>query len=215
MCLHVFDTMRILLVEDHTVLREGVKSLLNTFPGITDIDEATTGQEALALIRKQKYKLVFLDLSLPDISGLEVLQRINDTGIHCRIAILSLHPEEQYASRAFKLGAIGYINKNSSFEDLKLAISKLLDGQMYISSGYAEKLAFDDDLVSLPHEKLSDRELEVMVMIARGESLSDIANKLCVADKTVSTYRSRILEKMLCSSNAELTMYAIKNGLIQ
>lgn len=207
--------MRILLAEDHTVLREGVKSMLNTFPGINAVDEASTGQEALTLIRKHNYDLVFLDISLPDINGLEVLQRIKDTGLDCRTAILSLHPEEQYASRAFKLGAVGYINKNFSFEELKMAIKKLLEGGNYISPTYAEKIAFSDDISSLPHEKLSDRELQVMLLIAKGNNLSCIADKLCITDKTVSTYRARVLKKMFCNSNAELTIYAIKNGLIQ
>ena len=212
--MYFFNNMRILLADDHTVLREGVKSVLNSFPGIHAVDEAPTGQKALALVREHDYHLVFLDISLPDINGLEVMQRIKDTGLSCRIAILSLHPEEQYASRAFKLGAVGYIRKNSSFEDLTRAIKKLLAGGKYVSPNYAEKLAFSDDTTSLPHEKLSDRELQVMLLIAKGNSLSDIADKLCIADKTVSTYRTRILEKMLFNNNAELTIYAIKNGLI-
>ena len=206
--------MRILLADDHCVLREGLKSVLNTFNRINVVDEATNGQEALALARKNDYELVFLDISLPDINGLDVLQRMKNGGLNCRVAILSLHPEEQYASRAFRLGAVGYINKNSSFEELKKAITKLVNGGKYVSPDYAEKLAFGGDAGSLPHEKLSDRELQVMLLIAKGTSLLDIADKLCIADKTVSTYRSRILEKMFLKSNAELSIYAIKNGLI-
>lgn len=207
--------MKILLADDHSILREGVKSVLSTFNLITCVDEASSGHEAMALARKNDYDLVFLDISLPDINGLEVLQRMKNSGLKCRIAILSLHPEKQYASRAFKMGAVGYISKNSSFEELKSAIHKLLNGGKYVSQNYAELLAFSDDTTALPHEKLSDRELQVMLMIARGLSLSEIADKLCIADKTVSTYRSRILEKMFVNSNAELSIYAIKNGLIQ
>lgn len=206
--------MRILLADDHSILREGVKSVLNSFNGINTVDEAPTGHEALALARKHDYDIILLDISLPDINGLEVLQRMKNAGLNCRTAILSLHSEEQYANRAFKLGAVGYISKNTSFEELKMAISKLLNGGKYVSPGYAEKLAFSDDTTALPHEKLSDRELQVMLMIAKGSSLSDIADKLCIADKTVSTYRSRILDKMFFNNNAELTIYAIKNGLI-
>lgn len=206
--------MKVLLADDHSVLREGVKSVLNGFSEIATIDEAPTGQKALSMARKQHYDLIFLDISFPDINGLEVLQRMKNAGLNCRIAILSLHSEEQYASRAFKMGAVGYISKNSSFEELKIAITKLLNGGKYVSPNYAEALAFSDDATSLPHDKLSDRELQVMLMIAKGASLSDIAEKLCIADKTVSTYRTRIMEKMVFNSNAELTIYAIKNGLI-
>lgn len=207
--------MRILLADDHSILREGVKSMLSAFPGINAVDEAPTGQDALALARKHDYEIIFLDISLPDINGLEVLQRMKNAGKNCRVAILSLHPEEQYASRAFKMGAVGYISKNSGFDELTAAITKLLNGGKYVSPNYAEKLAFsDDNTSSLPHEKLSDRELQVMLLIAKGASLSEIAGKLCIADKTVSTYRSRILEKMFFTNNAELTIYAIKNGLI-
>jgi two-component system, NarL family, invasion response regulator UvrY len=207
--------MKILLADDHTVLREGVKSVLNTFPNNIVVDEATTGKETLEKLKNGDYDLLILDISLPDINGLEVLQRIKDASMKSRVAILSFHAEEQFATRAFKLGAIGYINKNSSFEELRNAFEQLIQGKNYISHTFAEQLAFGGNEDILPHESLSDRELQIMLMIAGGKSLSNIADKLCIADKTVSTYRARVLEKMQLQNNAELTIYAIKNGLIQ
>ena len=206
--------MRVLLADDHSILREGVKSVLNALDQNTVVDEASKGQDAIAMARANQYDLILLDISLPDINGLEVLQRIKNSGSSASVAFLSLHPEGQYASRAFSMGAVGYINKNASFDELKGALEKLMKGGKYVSSSYAEKIAFGDDPASLPHQKLSDRELQVMLHIAKGASLSEIADKLCIADKTVSTYRTRVMEKMHFKYNAEITIYAMKMGLI-
>lgn len=206
--------MHILLADDHTVLREGLKSILSELPSVTRIDEASLGKEALTKMKNHAFDLVILDISLPDINGLEVLQRIKHMGIETRVAMMSFHKEEQYASRAFQLGAVGYINKNISYSELKAALLRLIRGGNYIPQEFAETLAFGKLTGKLPHEHLSNREFQVMLMLAQGKSLKEVAEVMCVADKTVSTYRRRIMEKMNITSNAEITMYAIKSGLI-
>ena len=163
------------------------------------------------------YDLVILDVSMPGMSGLDVLRKIKERNLHTRVLILSVHPQEQYAIHAFKMGASGYLSKDSAFEELTLAIRKIASGGRYIASAFAEKLAFNgyDSGTCKLHEKLSEREFQVMVMLAKGKSVTEIAKEIFISDKTVSTYRARILEKMGMKKNAELTMYAIKNNLIE
>jgi DNA-binding NarL/FixJ family response regulator len=209
--------MKILIADDHSIVREGLKQYINTLDEIKLIDEAVNGNEAWAKIKDGSYDLVILDVSMPGMSGLDVLRNIKERNLQTRVLMLSVHPQEQYAIHAFKLGASGYISKDSAFEELTLAIRKILSGGRYIGNSFAEKLAFNgyDPVNRLPHEKLSERELQVMIMLAKGKSVTEIAKEIFISDKTVSTYRARILEKMGFKKNAELTIYAIKNNLIE
>ena len=209
--------MKILIADDHSIVREGLKQYVKTLDEVKLIDEAVDGNEAWTKIKDGSYDLVILDVSMPGLSGLEVLQKIKERNLQTRVLILSVHPQEQYAIHAFKMGASGYLSKDSAFEELTLAIKKIASGGRYIASAFAEKLAFngfDSDTRKL-HEKLSEREFQVMVMLAKGKSVTEISKEIFISDKTVSTYRTRILEKMGMKKNAELTMYAIKNNLIE
>jgi two-component system, NarL family, invasion response regulator UvrY len=209
--------MKILIADDHSIVREGLKQYVNTLDEVKLIDEAVNGDEAWAKIRNGCYDLVILDISMPGMSGLDVLLKIRESNLPTRVLILSVHPQEQYAVHAFKLGASGYLSKESAFEELTVAIKKIASGGRYIGEAFAEKLAFNgfDSSDKLPHEKLSEREFQVMVMLASGKSITEIAKDIFISDKTVSTYRTRILEKMGLKKNAELTIYAIKNNLIE
>jgi two-component system, NarL family, invasion response regulator UvrY len=209
--------MKVLIADDHSIVREGVKQVLESMPSVSWIDEAGEGFETLTKVKSCNYDFVVLDLSMPGISGMEILQRIKDLGLNQKVLVLSFHPQEQYARRAFNLGASGYLSKNCNFSEIKEAMMKISDGGRYISSCFAEKLAFGDDNSQdcLLHEKLSDREFQVMIMLAQGETVTAISKKLFVSDKTVSTYRSRILHKLNLDSNSALTGYALRNGLIE
>jgi two-component system, NarL family, invasion response regulator UvrY len=209
--------MKILLADDHSVVREGLKQLVKTLDEVKLIDEALDGNEAWSKIKDGNYDLVILDVSMPGMSGLEVLQKIKVRNLKTPVLILSVHPQEQYAIHAFKMGAWGYISKDCAFEELTLAIKKIASGGKYIGSAFAEKLVFniyDPDNLPL-HEKLSEREFQVMIMLAKGKSVTEISKEIFISDKTVSTYRTRILVKMGMKKNAELTFYAIKNNLIE
>lgn len=209
--------MKILIADDHSIVREGLKQYVKTLDEVKLIDEAIDGNEAWTKIKDGGYDLVILDVSMPGMSGLEVLQKIKERNLQTRVLILSVHPQEQYAIRAFKMGASGYLSKDSAFEELTLAIKKIASGGRYVASAFAEKLAFngyDSDTHTL-HEKLSEREFQVMVMLAKGKSVTEISKEIFISGKTISTYRARILEKMGMKKNAELTMYAIKNNLIE
>jgi len=209
--------MKILIADDHTIVREGLKQYVKTLDEVKLIDEAAEGNEAWTKIKDGEYDLVILDVSMPGMSGLDVLQKIKERNMPTRVLILSVHPQEQYAFHAFKLGASGYITKDSASEELTLAIKKITAGGRYIASAFAEKLAFNgiEPGEKLPHEKLSAREFQVMIMLARGKSVTEISKEIFISDKTVSTYRTRILEKMGLKKNAELTIYAIKHELIE
>jgi two-component system invasion response regulator UvrY len=208
--------MNILIVDDHSIVREGLKHFVKTLDEVKLIDEAADGNEAWIKIKNGSYDLVILDVSMPGMSGLDVLQKIKERDLKTPVLILSVHPQEQYAVHAFKMGASGYLSKDSASEELTVAIKKILSGGRYIGKAFAEKLAFNgfDPREKLPHEKLSEREFQVMLMLAKGKSVTEIAKEIFISDKTVSTYRARILEKMGIKKNAELTMYAIKNNLI-
>ena len=209
--------MKILIADDHSIVREGLKQYVKTLDEVSLIDESVNGNEAWTKIKDGSYDLVILDVSMPGMSGLDVLRNIKERKLQTRVLILSVHPQEQYAIHAFKMGASGYISKDSAFEELTLAIKKIASGGRYIASAFAEKLAFngfDSDTHKI-HEKLSEREFQVMVMLAKGKSVTEISKEIFISDKTVSTYRARILEKMGMKKNAELTMYAIKNNLIE
>jgi len=209
--------MRILIADDHAIVREGVKQIVKTLPEVNQIDEASDGKEALAKLCSTRYDLAILDISMPEITGLDLLQHLKNKNIRTNVLMLSFHPQEQYAVRAFKLGASGYISKDSAFEELTTAIRKIAAGGKYVSAAFAEKLLFNEVSSSnqLLHESLSEREFQVMIMLAKGKSATEIAAEIFISDKTVTTYRTRIMEKMRMKKNAELTIYAIKNKLIE
>ena len=204
---------KILTVDDHEVVRRGVKDMFTE--ASATFGEARSGAEALTLIREQDWDIVVLDISLGGRNGLEVLGEIKQLKPSLPVLILSMHAEEQYAVRAFKAGASGYINKASTGEELRRAILKIVKGGQYVGPALAEKIVLQlARPEQLPHETLSDRELQVLCAIASGQTVGEIAQKLSLSDKTISTYRRRILDKMDMKTNAELTHYAIRNGLV-
>jgi len=207
---------RILIIDDHAVVRDGVKKIFEEQTGPVVFGEASTRLEALQLAREQDWDLAVLDLSLGSHSGLEVLKELKQIRPQLPVLILSMHSEEQYARRAFKAGASGYIAKDSSRVDLAIALQKVASGGRYVTSALAEKLVIDLGGASdrPAHETLSDREFEVMRLIASGKTVTEIAELLSLSDKTISTYRTRILEKMEMKTNAELIRYAIHNKLV-
>jgi len=209
--------IRILVADDHTVVREGIKQILTGQDDMVVEDEAGNGQEVINSITKKHFDLILLDISMPGRSGLEILEEIKTIQPKLPVLILSMHPEEQYAVRTLRAGAAGYLTKASAPQELISAIRKVSKGGKYVTSSLAEKLAFELDTgVEKPdHEKLSNREYQVMLMLASGRSVSEVAEELCLSAKTISTYRTRILEKMNMKKNAELTLYAVKNSLIQ
>lgn len=209
--------IRILIADDHAIVRRGLKQILSEIPEVEAIDEAGNGQEVLAKLGKSGYDLVLLDISMPGRSGLDVLKQIKADRPGQQVLMLSMHPEEQYAVRALKAGASGYLTKESAPEELITAARKILSGGKYVSAALAEKFAseLNRDIEKAPHETLSDREFEIMLMIASGKTVKEIGDELALSIKTVSTYRSRILAKMNLKNNAEITRYAIENGLLQ
>ncbi len=208
--------IRILVVDDHAIVREGLKQILGDVNDMSVSDEAAGGQEALAKIRGGEFDVVLLDISLPGRSGLEILKEIKTERPRLPVLILSMHAEEQYAVRTLRAGASGYLTKASAPDELIGAIRKVSSGRKYVSSSLAEKLALelDIDTQKPPHAALSDREYQVMMMLASGKSVKEIADELCLSVKTISTYRSRVMEKMNMKKNAELTLYAIQNHLV-
>ncbi|MGD1153822.1 MAG: response regulator transcription factor [Syntrophales bacterium] len=208
--------IRIIIVDDHPVVRRGLKQILHEEPDIKVIGEAESAQEAFKIIRTIDCDAVVLDISLPGASGVEILKQLKYEYKKLPVLILSVHPEEQYAVRVMKAGASGYLTKESAPEELVKAIRKIISGGKYISSSFAERLIMDIDASGKPrHEKLSDREFEIMRMIAQGKAIKKIAEELYLSEKTVSTYRTRLLEKMKMTTNAEIISYALKNKLIE
>jgi DNA-binding NarL/FixJ family response regulator len=206
----------ILVADDHAVVRQGVKQILADVNDMAVKDEAQDGSETLEKVLQNDYDVVLLDISMPGRSGLEVLEDIKNQRPKLAVLILSMHPEEQYAVRALRAGASGYLTKASAPQELIGAIRKVASGGKYVTSSLAEKLAdeLEIDTEKLPHERLSNREHQVMLMLAAGKSVSDIADELCLSVKTISTYRTRIMDKMGMKKNAELTLYAVHNKLI-
>ncbi|MBM4350475.1 MAG: response regulator transcription factor [Deltaproteobacteria bacterium] len=206
---------KILIADDHPIVRRGLKQLLTENGGDIFVGEAQTSQEALESIKKEDWDMVMLDIAMPGRGGLDVLKEIKQRCPGLPVLVLSMYPEEQYGLRALRIGASGYMTKEAAPENLVIAIGKILGGGIYVTPTLAEKLAFDlkrDDSRPL-HEVLSDREHQVMCLIASGKTVSDIAEDLFLSVKTISSYRTRILGKMKMKNNAELTHYAIKNGL--
>jgi two-component system invasion response regulator UvrY len=207
--------IRVIIVDDHPVVRRGLKQIIAAEQDMQVVGEAENAREALRVIREIACDAVILDISLPDTSGLDVLSQLKSERPGLPVLIMSIHDEEQYALRVLKAGASGYLMKNSIPEELIKAIRKITSGGKYISPPIAERLAsqFASPGKS-PHEKLSDREFQIMCLIASGKSLKEIGEALCISGKTVSSYRSRILEKMSMSTNSDLTRYALEHHLI-
>jgi len=208
--------IRILIVDDHAIFREGLKQILAKHSDMRVVDEAGSGQEVIAKVLQHKLDVVLLDISLPGRSGPELLSEIKKMKPELAVLVLSMHPEDQYAVRMMKAGALGYMTKESASKELISAIRKVSTGRHYISSKLAEEMAvaLETNTPKLPHVTLSNREFHVMRMLASGKSLKDIANELLISEKTVTTYRARILEKMNLHNNVELTLYAIENKLL-
>ena len=209
-------TLRILLVDDHAVVRQGVRQLLLNHSAAREVAEAENGAQALASLDGEPFDIVLLDISLPDINGVEVLKRIKRRAPRTAVMMFSMYPEDQYAVRSLKAGAAGYLSKTVTAAQMIEAIRQVAAGRKYVSPALAEALAdyvsFDGD--QLPHEKLSDREYQTLCMLASGKRLTDIAHALSLSVKTVSVYRARLLEKMKLRNNAELTFYVMSNRLV-
>lgn len=208
--------VKVLIVDDHVVVRDGVKSVFNEQTDRVCFGEASMPQEALQLVYEAEWDVLVLDISLGGRNGLELLKDVKQLRPKLPVLILSMHAEEQYARRAFKAGAGGYITKDCSRAELFDAINQVMQGGRYISPALAEKLVVENERsVDKPrHENLSDREFEVLRLIASGKTLSEIASLLGLSDKTISTYRARLLDKMGMKTNAELTHYAITQKLV-
>lgn len=211
-----YGMIRILIADDHSIVREGLKYMLMGFPDMTVAGEAANGQEVIDLLNKEEsWDVVVLDISMPGKSGIEVIQDIKQHSPKLPVLILSMHPEEQFAIRCLKAGASGYVGKQSVSVQLVEAIRKVHGGGKFLSPDLAERLAYyiGRDSEKPPHESLSNREFQVFRLIARGKTVTEIANELSLSVKTVSTYRTHILEKMDMKTNADLVQYAIQNKL--
>jgi len=209
--------LRILVADDHTIVREGLKQILADTSDMMVVGEAADGNEVLDQVRRAAFDLVLLDIAMPGMSGLEVLKELKSERPDLPVLMLSMYPEEQFAVRTLKAGASGYLTKQSAPDELIAAIRKVCSGGKYVTSSLAENLAvyLETDADRPPHERLSDREYQVMLMIASGKTVSSIADELSLSVKTISTNRSRALRKMGMKTNAEMTYYAIKHGLVE
>lgn len=208
--------MNILVVDDHAVVREGLKRILSELPEAQRIGEAASGAEAIAIVRMEHWDVVLLDINMPGKSGLEVLKILKTEKPSLPVLILSIYPEDQYEMRVLSAGASGYLTKETAPEQLVAAVRRVAKGRKWISATTAERLAGEtEETRGRPlHEKLSDREFDVLRLIASGKTVSQIAQQLHLSVKTVSSHRSRILRKMGMQNNAELANYGIKNGLV-
>ncbi len=209
--------IKILVVDDHAIVRDGLRRILVDTPDIVVADEASNGQEVIKKVGNNNYDLILLDISMPGRDGLDVLKQLKCTNPKIPVLILSMYPEEHYAVRSLRAGASGYLTKQNSSDELIGAIRKVAKGRRYITPSLAEKLAFElgVDARKLPHEKLSDREYQVMCMFGSGKTVKEIAEILSLSIRTISTHRAHILKKMEMKNNAQLTYYAIKNALVE
>jgi two-component system invasion response regulator UvrY len=208
--------IKIFIGDDHAIVREGLKQIVAETSDMVVAGEAANGQQVLEQVRKGDWDLILLDIAMPGRGGLDILKQLRRERPKLPVLMLSMYPEEQYAVRALKAGASGYLTKESAPEELIAAIRKVSPGGKYVSSSLAEKLAvyLETDTEKPAHEMLSDREYQVMLMIASGKTAKQIADELSLSVKTVSTHRARTLEKMGMKNNAEITYYAIKQGLV-
>jgi len=205
----------IFIIDDHAIFREGLRQILSRQPDMRVDGEAGSGGEALSIISGQSFDVVLLDISLPDLSGWNILSEIKRVRPSSAVLILSMHPEDQYAVRMLHAGAAGYVSKERAADELLTAIRKVAGGGKYVTEAVAQQLAEEVDASRprQPHELLSNREFQVMCMLAAAKSLREIAEELCLSEKTVTTYRSRILEKLNLRNNVDITHYVIQNKL--
>lgn len=211
------SSLRIMLVDDHPIVRRGLRDILvDAFAGAI-IHEVGYGRDAIALIHSQTWHVIVLDLSLPDGSGLDVLKRVRELRPRLPVLILSIHAADQFARRAIAAGASGYLTKDAADSELVTAVSRLARGGKYFGPEVLERVALGlhPDREDRPHERLSDREYQVLRMIGGGKTVSEIATELGLSVKTISTYRARVLEKMKMRTNAELTHYAVRHGIAE
>ena len=209
--------MRVLIVDDHAVVRRGLEQILVDSLKEIVVGEAANAEDAIRLVDGQEWDVVVLDISMPGRSGLDALKEIKKIRPNLPVLILSIHPEDEFATRVLRAGASGYMTKETAPDELVNAINKVVAGGKYVSAALAEKLASDleKDLGGAPpHKRLSDREYEVLLLIASGHTISEIAEDLSLSVKTISTYRARILEKTDLKGNADLVRYAITHGLV-
>ncbi len=206
-----------LLVDDHPIVRRGVKDLLLHERLVSEVEEVSSGAEALEAVRRKLWGLMLLDVALPDKHGLEVLKEAKEIQPKLPVLMLSLYPEKEFAMRAIKAGASGYLTKQSAPAELLAAVTRVLQGGRYITAALAEQMAeaLETGLDGTPHARLSDRELQVLRLFGKGKSVSVIAEELHLSVKTISTYRARILDKLSCETTAELIRYAIEAHLIE
>ncbi len=208
--------IRILIADDHAIVRQGLKQIVSETLDMTIAGEASSGEELLDLVRRQGADVVLLDLAMPGRGGIDTLRQLKKENPDLPVLILSIYPEDQYAVRALRDGASGYLTKETAPDELVVAIRKSAQGRKYVSATLAERLALDleSDSQELPHEALSNREYQVMLMLSSGRTVSEIADELALSVKTISTNRARLLKKMGMKTNAELTYYAVKQGLV-
>lgn len=208
--------MKFLIADDHAIVRKGLVQLLREEFSAAEILEVSNSHEVIEQANKQIWDVILLDISMPGRNGIETLKQIRSNGIKAPILMLSMYPEDQYALRVLKAGASGFLNKESATEELLAAVHKVLSGRKYISATVAEKLAesMGEGVEKPAHELLSDREMQVLQRIACGKTVSEIADEISLSVNTISTYRTRILEKLSLNNNAELTRYALDNGLV-
>jgi DNA-binding NarL/FixJ family response regulator len=207
----------VLIADDHAMLRSGLRHFLEHDPAVTAIGESGSGAETLAQLRAAHYDLLILDINMPDRSGIDILRHVRAAHPHTAVLVLSGFSEQQYALNLLRGGAAGYVAKDQAPEEILRAVHTVLDGRRYVSDRLSDALASSPADLSdqPPHASLSQREFQIFCKLARGRSVSQIAQELCISVKTVSTYRARILEKMHMESNAALTAYALRNELIQ
>lgn len=209
--------MRILIIDDHEIVRRGVQQILEeSFPHV-EVGEAETAQKGIAAVRQEPWDLAIVDISLPDQSGLELLCELHSTAPQLPLMVLSLHPEEQYAVRAFRAGAKAYLTKHTAPEELARAVKQVLSGRMYVTASIGECMAgsLSKSPTGSEHHPLSEREFEVLVLLAQGKSVKHIAQSLTLSIKTVSTYRARLLDKLQLTTTAELIRYALDRHLVE
>lgn len=209
--------IRVLIADDHAIVRQGLRLILSDTPDMVVAGEAEDGVKAMHMVRKGGWDVVLMDVTMPERNGIDTLKLMKKEYPKLPVIILSMHPEEHYAIRALKAGASGYLTKQSAPDQLVTAIRQVASGKKYVSAAVAEQLAnaIGEDTDKLPHEKLSDREYQTLCLIASGKALSQIAEELNLSVKTVSVYRARLLEKMQLKNNAELTHYGLKHGLVE
>ena len=209
--------VRLLIIDDHTIVRHGLRQVVSDAADINVAAEAGSSAEAIRLLREGSFDMVLLDISLPDKNGIDTLKQIKRDRPALPVIMLSMHAEDEFGVRAMKAGASGYVNKQNAHDQLVTAIRQVASGRRYISPDLAEELArsIGESTDKLPHELLSDREFDTLRMLAGGKTLTEIAERLSISPKTVSVYRTRLLEKMRLKNNAELATYAFKNGLIE